>query len=213
MSRLHFDRMVGPVFARRIGRSAPSFYLAVLGVALLLVVEPWAARADDAASPPQRAGPAPDPGDARNVAAADALTDLRRELDELRRRGDERERRLRELEQRLRELDPPVEDPRRSGPPGHQHGDADPSVQLGAKVDLVASYDSASGDEPGGEARLSLREAELAAEARGLPWLYGTVFLTRPDGEPFDIEEGVHRCDAPFDLRLKVGFAAWSSGC
>lgn len=52
---------------------------------------------------------------------------------------------------------------------------------------------------------LSMREVEVSLEAQITPRLYGLIFMSRPEGEPFGIEEAAAIVDLPWDSRLKAG--------
>lgn len=56
-----------------------------------------------------------------------------------------------------------------------------------------------------GQAELKLREVELSLEAQINSWLYGMIFLTKPSGEPFDVEEAAVLTDLRYGIRLKAG--------
>lgn len=146
-------------------------------------------------------------------APALTLEALQREVEALRRRDAEKQARLDELAHQLHDLRPPTrEEGGTVEPPQHEHGETHlPVIRFGANLDLLASLEAVAGPPPAGDdgrprARLFLREAEVAAEARVTTWLYGALFLTRPDGEPFTIEEAYAVADLPFELRLKAGY-------
>lgn len=101
---------------------------------------------------------------------------------------------------------------RKAEPPPHEEGETHlPVIRLGANIDLTGILDGAvpppamGENAPHSHVSMTLREAELAAEARVATWLYGTVFLTRPDGGPFDIEEAYAVAVLPFGFRFKAG--------
>lgn len=158
------------------------------------------------------------------------LAGLKRQLEALRRAEADNARRLQELERRLEPADtsdagkaehgPPAPPVVVSGPPkglvpkapepgpavergleiGHPHG---PHILLGGNLNVTGSFQNVSPDEHRWDIRL--REAELALEADIRPWLYAFMFLTRPDGGPFDIEEAVIRAELPLGFQLKIG--------
>ena len=84
---------------------------------------------------------------------------------------------------------------------GHDDG---PRVRIGASLDLLGAYRTFG---PRGEQRqLVAREVELALEAQVTPWLYGSIFLTRPDPEAMTLEEGSATARLPWDIWLRAGF-------
>lgn len=66
-------------------------------------------------------------------------------------------------------------------------------------MDILATYQDSAG------AQLMLREAELAAEAQVSPRVQAFLFLTRPAGQPFNIEEAAATVDLPGGFRLRGG--------
>ena len=74
-----------------------------------------------------------------------------------------------------------------------------PSFRFGGNIDLLAAYQKDTGMD------VLLREAELAAEAQVSPKLHGFLFLTRPAGESFNIEEAAATVDLPGGFRLRAG--------
>jgi len=180
----------------------------------LALLGPCAAAATADAQEPPPAGAAPEVATTPPPAGRPTtLEDLERQIEELRRRDEQKQQELDELAHQLHDLLPPTpQEGRTSKPPPHVHGETHlPVIRLGANADILALYNSEPPTPPPGEdpshshARLLLREAELAAEARVIPWLYGTLFITRPDGEPFDIEEAYAVADLPLGLRVKAG--------
>lgn len=82
--------------------------------------------------------------------------------------------------------------------------DSESSVRLGANFDFLGQTRDFGPRED--KRRLSMREVELSAEARINPWLYGVVFLTRPEGEAFNIEEAYADIGKADFLKARVGF-------
>ena len=76
-------------------------------------------------------------------------------------------------------------------------------VRLGANMDLVGSSRDFGASEDRQE--LALREVELSIEAEVTPWLSGFIFMSRPEGEPFSIEEAAVLANLPWNIRLKAG--------
>ena len=50
-----------------------------------------------------------------------------------------------------------------------------------------------------------MREVEVSLEVQVKPWLYGMIFMSRPEGENFGVEEAAVIADLPWGLRLKAG--------
>lgn len=83
---------------------------------------------------------------------------------------------------------------------GHDEGSA---LRVGANFDLLAAYRNFG---PRSEQRqLIAREVELSVEAQITPWLYGFVFLTRPEGGSLTLEEAAATAQLPWDIWLKAG--------
>tara|TARA_B100000508_G_scaffold138832_1_gene135685 strand:- start:180 stop:1442 length:1263 start_codon:yes stop_codon:yes gene_type:complete len=85
---------------------------------------------------------------------------------------------------------------------GDNHSEG-PTLAVGANIDMVASARD-FGDKSE-EKRLSLREVEVSLESQITPNLYGFVFMTRPEGESFTVEEAAVVADLPLGFRLKAG--------
>ncbi|GMT48790.1 MAG: hypothetical protein IEMM0008_0329 [bacterium] len=78
-----------------------------------------------------------------------------------------------------------------------------PPIRLGGNLDIVTGYRDFGVDTD--RETLALREVEVSLEAQVTSWLYGMLFLTRPNEESFTIEEAIAIADLPWGLRLKVG--------
>ena len=78
-----------------------------------------------------------------------------------------------------------------------------PRLLLGANIDTVASTRN-FGDKSDRK-RFSLREVEVSLESQITPYLYGYIFMTRPEGESLTVEEAAVIVDLPLGFRLKVG--------
>jgi len=82
------------------------------------------------------------------------------------------------------------------------HSDG-PNLLFGANIDMVASArDFGNKNE---EKKLSLREIEVSLESQITPDLYAYIFMTRPEGESFTVEEAAVIADLPLGFRLKAG--------
>ena len=84
---------------------------------------------------------------------------------------------------------------------GHDDG---PHVRVGANFDLLGAYRTFGPREE--QRQVIAREVELALEAQVTPWLYGSIFLTRPDRETMTLEEGSATARLPWDVWLRAGF-------
>jgi hypothetical protein len=161
---------------------------------------------------------------------------LKRELEDMRRRMEGLEKRLRDIERSPEGKPPEtasVQTPSTATPPtlgeaqpagasesrsmaagvpaivdaepglqlGHDDG---PHVRVGANFDLLGAYRNFGFR--GEQRQLIAREVELAAEAQVTPWLYGSIFLTRPDGGVVTLEEATATARLPGDFRLRAGF-------
>lgn len=102
--------------------------------------------------------------------------------------------------------------------PGHEHGqthfDANegltignvggPNLKLGANMDLLGA---ARNFGPTTERRqVYAREVELSMEAQVTDWLHAFIFMTRPNGESFTVEEAIAAASLPYNIQLKAGF-------
>ena len=79
----------------------------------------------------------------------------------------------------------------------------DSKIVLGANIDMLAV--SRNYGDKGEQQELLLREVEVSLESQINPWLYGFVFMTRPDEEGFTVEEAAVIADLPWNFRLKAG--------
>jgi hypothetical protein len=167
--------------------------------------------------------------------AQDAAT-LKHELEDMRRQMQAQMTKMRALEKRVRDIEQPsgarptptvskeaapptlhhhsvpggqttdagtpvLADTERGLQIGHDNG---PRMRVGASLDLLGAYRTLG---PRGEQRqLIAREVELALEAQVTPWLYGSIFLTRPDREAMTLEEGSATARLPGDVWLRAGF-------
>jgi len=77
------------------------------------------------------------------------------------------------------------------------------TVKVGGNMDLLAA--SRNFGPENSKSELKAREVELSLEAQIKPWLYGMVFLTKPDDGPFDVEEAIALADLGYGIRLKAG--------
>lgn len=84
---------------------------------------------------------------------------------------------------------------------GHDDG---PRVRVGASLDLLGAYRTFGPREE--QRQLIAREVELALETQVTPWLYGSIFLTRPDREAMTLEEASATARLPWDIWLRAGF-------
>ncbi|VAW93703.1 hypothetical protein MNBD_GAMMA23-682 [hydrothermal vent metagenome] len=77
------------------------------------------------------------------------------------------------------------------------------NIKFGANLDLFATSRNFGAEN--NKAELKIREVELSLEAQINPWLYGVVFLTKPAGEPFDVEEAAVIANLSYGFRFKAG--------
>ena len=96
---------------------------------------------------------------------------------------------------------PVVADAERGLQIGHDDG---PHVRIGGSLDLLGAYRTFGPVEE--QRQLIAREVEVALEAQVTPWLYGTVFLTRPDRQAMTLEEGSATATLPWNIALRAGF-------
>lgn len=79
-----------------------------------------------------------------------------------------------------------------------------PNVRLGANLDFLGAAQNFG---PASERRqIVLREVELSMEAQITDWLHAFVFMTRPNGEAFAVEEAAATASLPYNMQIKAGF-------
>lgn len=83
-------------------------------------------------------------------------------------------------------------------------GGSAPNVKLGANLDFLGA---ARNFGPAMESRQAvLREVELSMEAQVTDWLHAFVFMTRPNGGAFTVEEAAATATFPYNMQIKLGF-------